>query len=134
VIGGLGGSSAQAIEQCGIEVGDARELVIEDRRAVRHDTVGRAERTAALGSRGHRFDGERDANRAWRFRLPAADAKGRHGGGCRGRVRLQHDGWHERRDRHQEAGDGNGGNAVSHAVSQDTGVLPARMRFSICRR
>ena len=45
VVGGIGGGFAQGTEEAGIEVRDTRNLVIEDRRAVRNDTVSLAKRT-----------------------------------------------------------------------------------------
>ena len=42
---GIGRSPAQGAEESWIEVGDTRDLVIEDRRAVGDGTVGLAERT-----------------------------------------------------------------------------------------
>ena len=45
---GVGCSSAQGTEQIAIEVGDTRNRVIEDRRAVGDGTAGLAKRTAML--------------------------------------------------------------------------------------
>ena len=48
---GIGCSSVQCTEQSRIEVGDARNLVIEDRRAVGDGTVSLAERTTVLAAK-----------------------------------------------------------------------------------
>ena len=48
VVRGIGCGLAQGTEQSGIEVGDTRNLVVEDRRAVGDGTVGLAERTTVL--------------------------------------------------------------------------------------
>ena len=48
VVRGIRCRLAQGTEESGIEVGHARNLVIEDRRAVGDGTVGLAERTAVL--------------------------------------------------------------------------------------
>jgi len=48
VVRGIGCSSAQGTEQISVEVGDTRNLVIEDRRAVGDGTVSLAKRTTVL--------------------------------------------------------------------------------------
>ena len=54
VVRGIGRGPAQGTEESWIEVGDTRDLVIEDRRAVGDGTVGLAERTTVLACDGRR--------------------------------------------------------------------------------
>ena len=51
VVRGIGRGPAQGTEESWIEVGDARNLVIEDRRAVGDGTVSLAKRTTVLAAR-----------------------------------------------------------------------------------
>ena len=54
VVRGIGRRLAQGTEQIRIEVGDTRNLVVEDRRAVGDGTVGLAQRTTVLTATGRR--------------------------------------------------------------------------------
>ena len=103
VVRGIGRSLAQGPEQVGVEVGDTRDLVVEDRRAVGDGTVGLAERATASRRRG-RAPSARERTRC-------SDAPdGRH----RGRRRAVEDedasslvaeGCGDRRDDDEQAGD-----------------------------
>ena len=55
VVRGIGRGAAQGTEERRIELGDTRDLVVEDRRAVGDGTVGLAERTAVLAARSRRW-------------------------------------------------------------------------------
>ena len=55
VVRGIGCGLAQGTEESGVEVGHARDLVIEDRRAVGDGTVSLAERTTVLTARRRRW-------------------------------------------------------------------------------
>ncbi len=134
VVRGIGRGLAQGTEQSGVEVGHTRNLVIEDRRAVGDGTVGLAERTDGAHCEGRR-----------RVLRPCEDVDGRGDRRGRGRRRLVAEGCGDRRDDDEQAGgtdpadpDPTGRrscwSAVGHAASQGSVVLPARMRFSICRR
>ena len=61
VVRGIGRRPAQGTEQSGVEVGHARDPVVEDRRAVGDGAVGLAERTTVLGGDEGRRSGERGA-------------------------------------------------------------------------
>jgi hypothetical protein len=50
IVRGIPCGSAQRTEQIGAEVGDTRDLVIEDRRAVGDDSVSLADRTTRLAA------------------------------------------------------------------------------------
>ena len=87
VVRSVGRRSAQGTEQISVEVGDTRDLVVEDRRAVGDGTVGLAERTTVLTARGVVRWATRPAGRG------------------RGRRRLGAEGGGDRRDDDEQAGD-----------------------------
>jgi hypothetical protein len=69
VVCGIRRGLAQGAEESGIEVGDTRNSLVEDRRGVGDDTVGRARLTTALTARD--LDG-RTVSRAGRITVLAA--------------------------------------------------------------
>src|SRR5689334_9331499 len=133
----------QRVEEIGIEVGYTRNALVEDRRAVGDGAVGLAERTAlgepAVPARRTGFLTEGGTE------VMANDGLGSDGRRRQG-VRQHPD---ESRDDRSDHGNQAGGAdpatptpinrcrcwfAVDHAAIQGSGVLPVRMRFSICRR
>ena len=72
VVRGIRCRSAHGTEQIGVEVGDTRNLVIEDRRAVGDDTVSLAKRTTVLAAKDHRAVGDGTFSLAERTRVVTA--------------------------------------------------------------
>ena len=144
VVRGIGCRPAQGAEQIGVENADARDLVVEDRRAVGDGAVSLAERTTRLTD--HRALGDGTVGRVERrAALTARDVDGCCGRRGRGRRQLVAQGRGDRRDDGEQNGDADPADpdpmggcscwlAVGHAAIQGSGVLPARMWFSICRR
>jgi hypothetical protein len=140
-----------APRRAGIELGYTRDLVVEGRRAVGDSTVGRAE-AETLVVMDRRAVGDRRVRLVARGgTLTARDVDGwldRRGQGRRRRRRrrqLVAKGRGDQRDADEQTGDTELADpdrtgrsscwlAVGHPSSLDSGVLPARMRFSICRR
>jgi hypothetical protein len=135
---GIGCGSAEGTEQIGVEVGHGRNVVVEDRHPVKDGTVSRAKRTTGLTGRRAVGDGTATV-------LTATDVDEWGGGRGRGRRQPIAEGCGERRDDGKQAGGTDPANPdpagrgscwlpAGHASSQGRVALPARMRFSICRR
>jgi len=90
-------SAAQSIEESGREVGDARNRVVEDRRASGDGAVGLAERPTVLSWRDGTLAGRATV-------VGARDVDRRHSGRGRGRQRLVDEGRGDRRDDDEQAG------------------------------
>ena len=112
---GVGRGPAQGTEEIGVELGDARDLVVEDRRAFGDGAAGLADaERRALATERRRWAmptvEDEDAGHCWLSAATAAITSNRPA------MRIR--GW----------------SAVGHAAIEGSAVLPARMRFSICRR
>ena len=127
-------SAAQSIDESGREVGDARNRVVEDRRASGDGAVGLAERPTVLSWRDGTLAGRATV-------VGARDVDRRCGGRGRGRQRLVDEGRGDRRDHHDQAGrtDPADPNTAGRspcwfgggdASIQGSAALPARVRFS----
>jgi hypothetical protein len=135
---GISCGLAQGTEQVAVEVGYARNLVIKDRRAVGDGTVRLAKRTTVRTRKDEVLTARATV-------LTSRDVDGSGGRRGRGRQRLVAEGYGDRRDDDEQAGDTDPANpnrtgrwscwfGVVHAANLGSVVLPARMRFSICRR
>jgi len=133
----IGCRSAQGTEQVRVQLGNARNPIVEDRRAVGDCTVSLAKPKATGGG------GTAGLTQPARP-LTSEDVNGCCHRGGRGRPPLRAEG-SDRRDDDQEAGDPGRANpeparrcscslGVGHAAIEGSVVLPARMRFSIRRR
>ena len=123
--GGIGRGPAQRVEQVGVEVGHARDLVVEDRRAVGDGTVGLAERRGA-----RRRTDVRRADRPSATRTPATGVEA----SATAAMTTSTAG-------DAEPAESDGRPDASCRVAMEvmppvkaSAVLPARMRFSIRRR
>jgi hypothetical protein len=132
VVHGIRCSPAEGTEEGRIKVGHTRSLVVKDRRAIREGAVSLAKRTTML-------TGKTTVLTAKEVVDGRCNRRGRR------RQRLVAEGCGGRRDDDQQAGDADPPNpnpmgprscsfAVGHASIQGSAVLPARIRFSICRR
>ena len=130
VVRGIGCRPAQGTAESGIEVGDTRNLVVVDRRAVGNGTAALAKRITRLvrggvdARRGRRGRGHRQGRR--HQRLGAESCGDRHHGDehAGGTAPVDPD----------PTGRCSCRSAAGHAAIEGSVVLRGRMRFSICRR
>jgi hypothetical protein len=131
---GIGCGPAQGSEEGWIELGHARNRVVEDRRAGGDGTVSLARRTTVLTARG-----------ADRWCSPRRRRRRRGRARSRRRQRLGPEGHGDRREGGQQADPADPANpdptgrsscwcAGGHASIKGSAALPARMRCSIRRR
>jgi hypothetical protein len=148
VVCGIRCSLAQGTEESRIEVGYGRKIVLEDRRAVGEGNISLAKRTRVLTGKTTMLTAKTRRTRGLTVECTALTATDV-GGWCdrrgRGRQQLVAVGCDDRPDDDQQAGDKDPANPnatgrrscwlpVGHAAIEGSAVLPARMRFSICRR
>jgi hypothetical protein len=130
---------AERTQESWVKVGYTRNIVIEDRCAIRDGTVSLAKRTTLLTPRECAVSLPKRTTV-----LTAGNIDGRCGRRGRGR-HLEAERCGDRRDNEEQAGDAELANpnptgrrscwqAVRHASIQGDIVLPARMWFSICLR